>query len=106
PTGTFVYFAIRIDADYINTLNTVFVAVQERTVGTALSIPDGLDMLFRDIFSTDFQTSVAPFLGDYIAVGILPLDNVIDYDWNNASCVPIQNWIIPCSRLIWHLFHK
>lgn len=83
PTGTSVYFSIRTDADYISTLNTLFVAVQERTVGTALSIPDGLDMLFQDLFSTDFQTTVAPFLGDYIAFGILPLDNVIDYDWNN-----------------------
>jgi hypothetical protein len=83
PMGTPFYFAIRTDADYISTLNTIFVAVQERTVGTALSILERLDMLFEDIFSTDFQTTVAPFLGDYIAFGILPLDNVIDYDWNN-----------------------
>ncbi|MCL4255516.1 MAG: DUF3352 domain-containing protein, partial [Anaerolineae bacterium] len=83
PSSTPVYFAIRTDGEYINTLNDVFVQIQERTVGTALSIPAGLDMAFDSIFDSDFQNDVAPWLGDFVAVGILPLDLMVDYDSRN-----------------------
>ena len=83
PSSTPVYFAIRTDGDYINTLNDIFVQIQERTVGTALSIPANLDMVFNEIFDSDFQNDVAPWLGDFIAFGIFPMDLMTDYNYSN-----------------------
>lgn len=83
PSSTPIYFAIRTDGEYINTLNDVFVQIQERTVGTALSIPAGLDMVFDSIFGSDFQNDVAPWLGNFVAVGIFPMDLMIDYTSRN-----------------------
>lgn len=83
PSSTPIYFAIRTDGEYINTLNDVFVQIQERTVGAALSIPAGLDMAFDSIFGSDFQNDVAPWLGNFVAVGIFPMDLMIDYTSRN-----------------------
>lgn len=83
PSSTPFYFSIRTDAGYINTLNDVFVAVQERTIGSAMTLPDGLDMLFQSMGGADFQTAIAPWLGDYIAFGVLPPDLLTDYDYSN-----------------------
>ncbi|MCU0481132.1 MAG: DUF3352 domain-containing protein [Anaerolineae bacterium] len=83
PSSTPFYFSIRTDVGYINTLNDVFLAVQERTVGSAITLSDGLDLLFQDLLSTDFQDDVAPWLGDYIAFGVLPPDSLTDYSYSN-----------------------
>ncbi len=83
PSSTPVYLAIRTDGDYINTLNDLFVQIQDRAVGSALSISEGLDMLFNDIFDSDFQNDVAPWLGNYVAFGIFPMDLMTDYSYSN-----------------------
>jgi len=85
PSSTPFYFSIRTDVGYIDTLNEVFVAVQERTIETALTLPDGLDMLFQELGAEDFQNSVAPWLGDYAAFGVFPLDLLTDYSYSNDT---------------------
>jgi len=85
PSSSPFYFSIRTDVGYIDALDDVFVAVQERTVGTALTLPDGLDMLFQELGAEDFQNAVAPWLGDYAAFGVFPFDSLTDYTYSNDT---------------------
>jgi hypothetical protein len=85
PSSTPFYFSIRTDAGYIDTLNDVFVQVQERVTGSAFELPVALDMVFTEMGSADFETGVRPWLGDYLAIGMFPPDSMIDYTYSNDS---------------------
>lgn len=87
PSSTMFYFAIRTDGDYINALNEIIVQVQQRTIGSPISLPQILDMLANSLFLNDFQNDVAPWLGDAVALGVLPYDSLVDqtYYTNNIE---------------------
>ncbi|HRF99184.1 MAG TPA: DUF3352 domain-containing protein, partial [Aggregatilineales bacterium] len=83
PSSTPFYFSIRTDAGYIDTLNDIFVQVQERVTGSAFELPVALGMVFAEMGSADFETGVRPWLGDYLAIGMFPPDTMIDYTYSN-----------------------
>ncbi|MBL8161268.1 MAG: DUF3352 domain-containing protein [Anaerolineae bacterium] len=83
PTNTLVYGAVRSDPAYIETLSGLYDYVVARlpqdVIGSDVppTLAEVLNQTFAG-FDGDFDTTVSPWLGESIALGVLPYRNSIE----------------------------
>lgn len=81
PASTVFFASLRIDDDYIATLDGL---IQQITAavpdsGAAPSFADGLDQFVDQVLGKgNFQSEIRPWLGEIASVGVLSLERVLD----------------------------
>lgn len=95
PRETLVYASVDVSAGRIETLDALLARVQAALPPEvldpmmAVSVTMLLDMVTGELNGKTFAESVRPWLGDRLALGVLPPDYLFDYDWNNDDQTPV-----------------